>query len=94
MSLSLDQVRQIARLARLKLSPEQEELYAKQLSDILAYMDKLNELDTSQVEPMYSPCPKTNAWREDKVQATSPERKTLDNAPETDGKFFIVPKII
>ncbi|WP_456325413.1 Asp-tRNA(Asn)/Glu-tRNA(Gln) amidotransferase subunit GatC [Desulfonauticus submarinus] len=94
MSLSKDQVKQIATLAKLKLPKEKEELYQQQLTKILDYMNKLNELDTTNIEPLYSPCPNTSILREDMVQKNIQRKDILQNAPATDDEFFIVPKII
>jgi aspartyl-tRNA(Asn)/glutamyl-tRNA(Gln) amidotransferase subunit C len=57
-------------------------------------MDKLNEIDTSDVEPMYTPVDQPGALREDKVAREFERSDILKNAPETDGQYFIVPRIV
>jgi aspartyl-tRNA(Asn)/glutamyl-tRNA(Gln) amidotransferase subunit C len=64
------------------------------LGDILAYMEKLNELDTSNVEPMMHALPMTNVFREDEVQPSLDREAALMNAPKTDGEYFLVPRIL
>jgi len=64
------------------------------MDDILGYMDKLNELDTSSVEPMYTPVDQPGFLREDEVRKDFDRTEILRNAPETDGEYFIVPRIV
>ena len=94
MKISPEEVAKVAKLARLDLSPEKIEQYAGQLDDILAYMDKLSELDTASVDPMYTPVDHTTVLREDVVRKDFTRAEILRNAPETDGSFFIVPRIV
>lgn len=94
MKISPEQVAKVAKLARLDLSQEKLDLFSGQLDDILNYMDKLNELDTSDVEPMYSPVEHNTVLREDVEKKEFQRSQILSNAPEEDGKFFIVPKIV
>jgi aspartyl-tRNA(Asn)/glutamyl-tRNA(Gln) amidotransferase subunit C len=82
MKISLKEVQHIAHLARLELSKEELEKYSRQLSDILSYMDKLNELDTSNIEPTSHVIPLKNVFREDKAQITLSVDEALKNAPE------------
>lgn len=84
----------VARLARLELSQDEEKQYAKQLNDILEYIDKLNKLDTKDVEPTSHVLPIANVMRQDKREASLPVDETLNNAPLKEGNFFKVPKII
>ncbi len=93
MKISKDEVARVAALARLKCSDDQLELYARQLGDILQYMDTLNELETEGVEPLYSPIAHQRAFREDEARQESSREEVLSNAPETDGTYFIVPKV-
>jgi aspartyl-tRNA(Asn)/glutamyl-tRNA(Gln) amidotransferase subunit C len=94
--LSLEDVRRIASLARLKLSPEEEQLFAGQLSAILDYVRQLEELDVSGVEPMThalaagEPPP----LRPDQVQESLDPEKALAGAPAREGTAFQVPRII
>jgi aspartyl-tRNA(Asn)/glutamyl-tRNA(Gln) amidotransferase subunit C len=88
------EVKRIAALARLEVDEERAVLFAGQFEGILSYMDKLNELDTSAVEPMYTPVEHTSVLREDEERRYCTREEILSNAPEDDGRYFIVPKII
>ncbi len=94
MKISPEQVAKVARLSRLDLPQEKLELFAGQLGDILDYMDKLAELDTDDVEPMYSPVSHATVLRKDEVRKDYTREEVLSNAPEQDGQFFIVPRIV
>jgi len=94
MKISSEEVAKVARLARLELSQDKIDQYAAQLGDILGYMDKLAELDTASVEPMYTPVDQVSVMREDVVAKDYTREDILKNAPETDGAFFIVPRIV
>ncbi len=94
MSFSREEVRRVAVLARLQLSSEEEERLAVQLDRILQYMEKLNQLDTSQVEPLAHAVDIVNAFRQDQVRNSPDPEALLANAPEKDETFFKVPKII
>jgi aspartyl-tRNA(Asn)/glutamyl-tRNA(Gln) amidotransferase subunit C len=89
-----DEVRRVAALARLELDERRVEVFAGQFDSILRYMDKLNELDTSSVEPMFTPVEHTTVLREDEEFQAYTREEILQNAPEDDGRYFIVPKII
>ncbi len=92
--ITLEQVRHVAKLARLDLSDQQVQKYAGQLGSILAYVEKIGQIDTSGVEPMAHVLPLHNVLREDEIQPSLPLEEVLKNAPETDGPFFKVPKVI
>ncbi len=96
MALSLDEVRRIAALARLRLSPEEERTFAGQLSAILDHVKQLEELDVSGVEPMTHALAAGEgaALRADEVHASLPPADALANAPAREGTFFKVPRII
>lgn len=94
MKITISEVEYVARLARLKLSEEEKEIFTHQLNTILDYMDKLNELDTSGVEPTYHVVGHTNAFREDRVQQPMSREEVMANAPSRRGGFFRVPRII
>lgn len=87
-------VEYIAKLARLKLSEKEKEKFAKQLDQILKYVDKLNELDTEKVKPTSHVLPLKNVFRKDKVGKSLGVEKVLGNAPEKARGFFKVPKVI
>ena len=92
--LTLDNVKHIARLARLSLSDEKLSQLTAQLESILHYVDKINQVDMSRVEPTAHALPLHNVLREDVVEPSLPLEKVLQNSPEVDGPFFKVPKII
>jgi aspartyl-tRNA(Asn)/glutamyl-tRNA(Gln) amidotransferase subunit C len=92
--ISVADAGKIAKLARLQLDEAKAARFAEQCNDILDYMEKLGELDTSAVEPLYSPSEHDTVFREDKVRTRFTRDQVLANAPETDGQFFIVPKIV
>lgn len=83
-----------AKLARLGLSPEEMEKFGGQLNDVLAYMEKLDELDTAEVEPLAHIIPLRNVLREDIVHAGLNHQEAMNNAPEKKGGLFKVPPVI
>lgn len=91
--LDRDQVHKVAHLARLKLTEAEETQFASQLSGILDYVEQLNELDVSHVEPTTRAIDVANVVREDKLQPWKDREDLLDCAPDRDGEFFRVPKI-
>jgi aspartyl-tRNA(Asn)/glutamyl-tRNA(Gln) amidotransferase subunit C len=95
-SLSLEEVRRIAALARLRLAPEEEERFAGQLSAILAHVEQLKELDVSGVEPMTHALAagEAPALREDAVLPGLSPEEALAAAPAREGTAFKVPRII
>lgn len=94
MALTLEEVRYIARLARLDLTAEEETRMAEQMGQVLDYMEKLNSLDTTGVEPMSHVLDLTNVVRDDEAQQRMSHEEALRNAPDTDGVYFRVPKVI
>ena len=88
------QVRKVARLSRLDLSEEEIAEFTGQLSAILEYMEKMNELDTDNVQPLAHCLPISNVFRADCVKESLGTEKTLANSPQRDGEFFKVPKIL
>lgn len=91
---SPDQLRRIAHLARLRISEEESERLSGQLGSILTYVELLNEVDTAGVEPMAHAIELTNVLREDVPQPSLPRDQALANAPQTDGRYFLVPAIL
>ncbi|MEF9475501.1 MAG: Asp-tRNA(Asn)/Glu-tRNA(Gln) amidotransferase subunit GatC [Candidatus Mariimomonas ferrooxydans] len=81
-------------LARLALTEEEKNLFSKQIGSIIKYMDKLNELDTSSVEPTAHVLPMKNVLRADELKPSLPNDKALQNAPNKTNGFYKVPKII
>jgi aspartyl-tRNA(Asn)/glutamyl-tRNA(Gln) amidotransferase subunit C len=94
MAVTLEDVEHVANLARLEFSDEEKKTLMNQLNKILEYMEKLNELDTSNVEPLAQVIPLSNIFREDAVKPSSPVGEVLKNAPAKSDKFFKVPKVI
>ena len=88
------QVKKVAKLARLELTEAEAVEFAGQLSAILDYVEKMNELDTENIEPLAHCLPISNCFREDIIKESLGTEKTLDNAPQRDGEFFKVPKIL
>lgn len=96
MSQSLDQatVEHVARLARLRLGGDQLEMFRRQLSSILSYMEQLNEPDTADVPPTAHPLPLSNVFREDEIRASWEPQEAMRNAPSHQDDFFKVPKVL
>jgi len=94
MKITTDEVRHVAYLARLKVDEEELGKMTEQLNNILSYMDKLNELDTSGLEPMAHALPLNNAFREDTAESLFESDETMANAPQRDKAFFLVPRVI
>ena len=94
MKLSSKEVEYVARLARLNITDKETDKFTAQLNDILGYIDKLNELDTTGVEPMTHAIAVTNSFREDKIIDSIGTEKALANAADGRGDFFRVPKVI
>jgi aspartyl-tRNA(Asn)/glutamyl-tRNA(Gln) amidotransferase subunit C len=88
------QVRKVAKLARLDLTEAEIAEFTGQLIAILDYMEKMNRLDTENVRPLAHCLPISNCFREDVVKESLGTEKTLANAPQRDGDFFKVPKIL
>jgi len=88
------QVRKVAKLSRLDLTEAEVEEFTGQLSAILDYVEKMNELDTDSIEPLAHCLPISNIFRRDCVKESLGTEKALANAPQRDGNFFKVPKIL
>lgn len=94
MKITRDEVEHVAKLARLAITETEKEMYSQQLSNILTYIEKLKELDTSKVEPTSHVLPMKNIFREDEIRPSLPREEILKNAPDCTEEFFRVPKII
>ena len=94
MKLSKSEVEHIAYLARLKLKAEEIESITPQLNNILLYMEKLSQLDTTGIEPTTHALHLSNAFREDQVVSSLNREDVLALAPEQGGGSFVVPKVI
>ena len=94
MNLPLEQVRHVARLARLKLSPAEEERYSRQLGEILGYVKALEEVDTSSIAPTAHAAEFPNPMRDDVVARSLDPAAAVANAPQKSGTAIAVPRII
>ncbi len=94
MSVTRKDVEHIAELARLNFKDEELENFTSRLNEILNYVEKLNELDTENVEPLSHPVEGSNVFREDEVKPSIEREEALKNAPESDELYFKVPKVI
>jgi aspartyl-tRNA(Asn)/glutamyl-tRNA(Gln) amidotransferase subunit C len=94
MKITDKEVRHIARLSRLFLTEEEVTIFKSQLNTILDYVEQLNSLDTSEVEPTAHVIPLKNIMRDDIAEPSLSQQEILRNAPDATDKFFRVPKII
>jgi aspartyl-tRNA(Asn)/glutamyl-tRNA(Gln) amidotransferase subunit C len=94
MKITREEVENVAVLARLELTGEEKDIFTGQMDAILAYVDKLNELDTSGVIPTAHAVPMENAFRDDEARPSIGVDSALANAPERADGFFRVPKVI
>jgi aspartyl-tRNA(Asn)/glutamyl-tRNA(Gln) amidotransferase subunit C len=92
--VTLKEVEYIAELARLKFSEDELQNFTHQLNQILKYVEKLNELDTENVEPLSHLIEGNNVFREDILRPSISREEALKNAPDSDDEFFKVPKVI
>ncbi|WP_088553122.1 Asp-tRNA(Asn)/Glu-tRNA(Gln) amidotransferase subunit GatC [Calderihabitans maritimus] len=92
--ISKKEVEHVALLARLELSEEEKEMYTQQLGSILEYINKLNELDTENVEPTAHVLPMRNVFREDQSRTWLDNETALANAPSKQDGYFKVPRIV
>jgi aspartyl-tRNA(Asn)/glutamyl-tRNA(Gln) amidotransferase subunit C len=94
MKITEDTVDKIAHLARLEVSTDEKEQLIGDMSRILSFMEKLNEVDTSNVEPLVYMTDEVNNFRKDEVVEIITHEEALQNAPEHDESYFLVPKVI
>ena len=87
-------IKYVAHLARLSLTPEEEQKIGAQLSHVLGYIEKLKEVDVSGVDPTAHAFPMVNVTRPDEVRPSLTNEEALRNAPATANGLFIVPKIV
>ena len=92
--LDINQVRHVADLARLDLSPAEEEQFTQQLGSILTYVEQLQELNTEGIEPTFHAVEMSNVTRPDQVQPWPDPESILAGAPERADQFFKVPRIL
>jgi aspartyl-tRNA(Asn)/glutamyl-tRNA(Gln) amidotransferase subunit C len=94
MAVTRKDVEHIAELARLKFENAELDSFTEKLNEILRYMEKLNKLDTENIEPLSHPVEGNNVFREDIIKPSISTEEALKNAPENDEQFFRVPKVI
>lgn len=94
MEVNDELVEKLAHLARLTFKPEEKEKMKGDLQQMITFIEKLNEVDTSGVEPLLFMTDEVNVLREDIVQGSVTRDEALQNAPLQDGQFFKVPKVI
>ena len=94
MKISRDDIKTIARLSRLEVSEENMPQLEKELSDILSYVEQLNELDLDGVETMAHAVPLQNVLREDQVKPSIDHDNALSTAPVEDDGYFAVPRVV
>lgn len=91
--IEIKDVEHVAKLARLELEEEDKPKFAKQLGDILKYVEMMNEVDTTGVEPMSHSIDFSNVMREDIEEYDTTREELMSNAPDVESDFFKVPKI-
>lgn len=94
MEFSKETVKQVANLARIELQDKELEQLSVQVKDIISFIDKLNELDVKNIPPTSHVLPVSNVLRVDEPSVSLPVTQVLANAPEKEGNFFVVPKVI
>lgn len=94
MKITKETIEHVANLARLNLTDEEKSTLVSDMEQIISYVDKLNELDTSNVKPTDHVIPISNVFREDKAEPSFPREKILANAPSSEDGCFKVPKIV
>ena len=91
--IEIKDVEHVAKLARLELTEEEKVKFSKQLGDVLGYVDEMNEVDTTSVQPMSHAVEFSNVMREDVEIYEQTREELMSNAPDREGDFFKVPKI-
>ncbi|MDH5741563.1 MAG: Asp-tRNA(Asn)/Glu-tRNA(Gln) amidotransferase subunit GatC [Nitrospira sp.] len=94
MEITQQDVEKVAQLARLAVTPAEMDMFAKQLSQILTHVEKLNQYETTGVEPTATVMGQVNVFREDVTRPSLPSDRALANAPEREADGFVVPKIL
>ena len=94
MKVTHDTLQKIAHLARLEVRPDEEDELINSLNGVLTWMEQLNEVDTTGVEPLTHISAETNVLRDDVAGNHLPREQALANAPQHDEQFFEVPKVL
>ncbi|MCX7836242.1 MAG: Asp-tRNA(Asn)/Glu-tRNA(Gln) amidotransferase subunit GatC [bacterium] len=91
---SNEDIKKLAELAHIEIEEDEIETFRNDLEKIISYVNRLSELDLTNVEPMQNPYDSENFWREDIVQPSLPQEEVLKNAPRKAGPFFVFPRIV
>ena len=94
MSIDKDKIKHISKLARISLDPKKTDALAKDLTSIFKFIEKLNEFDTDKTEPLSSILNEPLRYREDIINDGKIREKILENSPQKNEEFFVVPKVI
>ncbi|MGC8594620.1 MAG: Asp-tRNA(Asn)/Glu-tRNA(Gln) amidotransferase subunit GatC [Candidatus Kryptoniota bacterium] len=94
MKVTVDEVDRIAKLAKLRFSEDEKEKFTEQFNNIISFVERLNELDTDNIEPLLHVIELENVFRDDVLQKSIPTEEILKNAPVRRDNFFKVPKVI
>lgn len=94
MEVTDEMIKNLADLSRLTFNPQETAEIKKDLQQMISFVDKLNEVDTSNVEPLLHMTDAVNIYREDAVQGSMQKNEALQNAPSADNNYFKVPKVI
>ncbi len=94
MSISIKEIEKIASLSRIKLTTEEKCAFGRQLTNILDYMEKLNELNTEDIQPMAYATTLKNVFREDEIESSYSRQEILKLSPSNSNGFFKVPKVL
>ena len=92
--VSQEELRHLAALCKLALTDEEERLFTRQMGEILAHIDTLSQVETDGIEPLYNPLEELAPLRDDHAENMRSSAEILANAPASDGKYFIVPRIV
>jgi aspartyl-tRNA(Asn)/glutamyl-tRNA(Gln) amidotransferase subunit C len=91
--ITVQDVKHVAKLARLSLTEDECTQFTEQLDKIMGYFDELQQVDTDGIEPMSHPIPKGNVLREDQIVRSASREELMEGAPVKEGSFFRVPRI-
>ncbi len=94
MEVTDEMIKNLAELSRLSFNEQEKEEIKKDLQRMISFVEKLNEIDTTNVEPLLHMTENTDVYREDKVQGSMSKAEALENAPLADDNYFKVPKVI
>ncbi|NOY77671.1 MAG: Asp-tRNA(Asn)/Glu-tRNA(Gln) amidotransferase subunit GatC [Calditrichaeota bacterium] len=94
MAITVEDVEKIAKLAKLSFTDKEKQKFTEQLSQIISYVEKLNELDVEGVPATYHVLEVKNVFRKDEVKPSMPQEEVLENAPSKKNGYFSVPKVI